>query len=424
MTGIYEEFRQRGFLYQCTDEEELPRLLDRESVTFYVGFDPTAASLHVGSLVPILAMVHMQRAGHRPIAVTGGGTALVGDPSGKTEMRKMLTREQIRENASSISAQLATFLDLDGKKGLAVDNIEWLEGLGYIDFLREIGRHFSVNRMLAMESYKQRLETGLSFLEFNYMCLQAYDFVVLCKEHNCLLQMGGQDQWGNIVAGLDLVRRETGRQAYGLTFPLLTDSSGAKLGKTVAGAVWLSEEGTSHFDFYQYWRNVDDTDVGRFLKLFTFLPVPECERLGKLEAPAINRAKEILAYELLRVVRGEKAAADTYLAVAQQYGTADRDGRIETSSGIATLTGAQVDNTPTLAVSEAEAAAGIRLTDLLVRGGLCPSNGEAKRMVKQGGARVNEQQITDIGAIVQADVLASRPIIKAGKKRLVRVEVE
>ncbi len=423
MTGIYEEFRQRGFLYQCTDEEELPRLLEKESVTFYIGFDPTADSLHVGSLVPILAMVHMQRAGHRPIAVTGGGTALVGDPSGKSEMRQMLTREKIAENARSISAQLAWFLDLEGENGLAVDNVEWLDGLGYIDFLRDIGRHFSVNRMLAMESYKQRLETGLSFLEFNYMCLQAYDFVVLCKEHDCILQMGGQDQWGNIVAGLDLVRRETGRQAYGLTFPLLTDSSGAKLGKTVAGAVWLSEEGTSHFDFYQYWRNVDDADVERFLKLFTFLPVGECERLGKMEAPAINRAKEILAYELLRIVRGEKAAADTYLAVARQFGAADPDGSIETSSAIAALATAQVDNTPTLQLTAEEAAPGLRLIELLVRGGLCPSNGEAKRLIKQGGAKVNDEQITDIGATVGGDLLTKKPIIKAGKKRLVRVEV-
>jgi tyrosyl-tRNA synthetase len=423
MTGIYDEFRRRGFLYQCTDEEELPKLLDRQSVTFYIGFDPTADSLHVGSLVPIMAMVHMQRAGHRPIAVTGGGTALVGDPSGKTEMRQMLTREEIRENAASISKQLAWFLDLDGEKGLAVDNVEWLDGLGYIDFLRDIGRHFSVNRMLAMESYKQRLETGLSFLEFNYMCLQAYDFVVLCKEHDCILQMGGQDQWGNIVAGLDLVRRKTGRQAYGLTFPLLTDSSGAKLGKTVAGAIWLAEEGTSHFDFYQYWRNVDDADVGRFLKLFTFLPVEECERLGELEAPAINRAKEILAYELLRIVRGDKPATDTYLAVAQQFGSADPDSRIETTSTISALAIAEVDNTPTLELSAAEAEGGLRLMELLVRGGLCPSNGEARRLIKQGGARVNDEQITDIGAIIAGELLVQKPIVKAGKKRLVRVEV-
>lgn len=423
MTGIYEEFRRRGFLYQCTDEEALSELLQKEQVTFYIGFDPTADSLHVGSLVPIMAMVHMQRAGHRPIAVTGGGTALVGDPSGKTELRQMLTPERIRENAQSISAQLAGFLNLDGEKGLAVDNIEWLEGLGYIDFLREIGRHFSVNRMLAMESYKQRLETGLSFLEFNYMCLQAYDFVVLCKEHDCVLQMGGQDQWGNIVAGLDLVRRETGRQAYGLTFPLLTDSSGAKLGKTVAGAIWLSAEKTSHFDFYQYWRNIDDSDVERFLKLFTFLPVEECERLGRLEAPAINRAKEILAFELVGIVRGEKAAADTYLAVVQQFGSADPGGTIETSSAVGGLATARVDNTPTLELSLPETAAGIRLIELLVRAGLCPSNGEAKRLIKQGGARVDDVQITDLNAVVNADTLANRPIIKAGKKRLVRVVV-
>ncbi len=420
MPGIYEEFRQRGFLYQCTDEEQLQKLLDEKQVTFYIGFDPTADSLHVGSLIPILAMVHMQRAGHRPIAVTGGGTAMVGDPSGKTEMRKMLTRDQIQENARHIAAQLAYFLELDGEKGLAVDNVVWLEELKYIDFLREIGRHFSVNRMLAMESYKQRLETGLSFLEFNYMCLQAYDFLVLFKEHDCLLQMGGQDQWGNIVAGLDLVRRETGGQAYGLTFPLLTDASGNKLGKTVAGAIWLSEKRTSNFDFYQYWRNVDDSDVGRFLKLFTFLPVDECQRLGKLQPPAINRAKEILAFELLRIVRGEKAAADTYASVVQQFGSADPDMTIETSSNI-TRVAAAADNTPTVDIPAAQAAAGIAILDLLVLSGLCPSRGEAKRLVKQGGARLNDDAVTDMNATIALDTLATEPILKAGKKRLVRV---
>jgi tyrosyl-tRNA synthetase len=421
MSGIYEEFQQRGFLYQCTDDEQLPRILAEEKVTFYIGFDPTADSLHVGSLVPIMAMVHMQRAGHRPIAVTGGGTAMVGDPSGKTEMRQMLTKEQIQDNASHIAAQLAHFLELDGKRGLAVDNVTWLEELGYIDFLRQIGRHFSVNRMLAMESYKQRLETGLSFLEFNYMCLQAYDFLVLCKEHDCILQMGGQDQWGNIVAGLDLVRRETGRQAYGLTFPLLTDSSGAKLGKTVAGAIWLSSEKTPHFDFYQYWRNVDDADVERFLKLFTFLPVDECTRLGTLAAPAINRSKEILAYEVLRIVRGDAAAAETYLSVVQQFGSADPHGAISTSSTIAHLKATTVDNTPTLELPAVDTSDGMKLIEVLVKSGLCSSNGEARRLIVQGGARVDDVQITDPNAILAATTLGASPIVKAGKKRLVRV---
>jgi tyrosyl-tRNA synthetase len=423
MNNIYEELRQRGFLYQCTGEEALEKLLASQQITFYIGFDPTADSLHVGSLIPIVAMMHLQRAGHRPIAVTGGGTALVGDPSGKTEMRKLLTEEQIRQNATHIADQLAHFLVLDGKKGLAVDNIDWLTDLRYIDFLRDIGRHFSVNKMLATESYKQRLETGLSFLEFNYMLLQAYDFLVLYREYDTVLQMGGQDQWGNIVAGLDLIRRETSGQAYGLTFPLLTDASGQKLGKTVAGAVWLSPDKTSHFDFYQYWRNVDDADVERFLKLFTFLPVEECQRLGALQPPIINRAKEILAFELLSLVRSEDVARQTYLAVVEQFGSADPDGKVATTSAITTVKTAHVDATPTVEIAASVADHGVTIIDLLVRAGFAHSKGEARRLVRQGGARLDGHQITDETRLFTTAELALSPILKAGKKRLAKVQI-
>ena len=423
MAGIYEEFQERGFIYQCTDEEAVKTLLEESPMTFYIGFDPTADSLHVGSLIPIMAMAHMQRAGHRPIAVTGGGTAMVGDPSGKTELRKMLTRDQIQANAVHIAAQLAQFLELDGTKGIAVDNAVWLEDLKYIDFLRHIGRHFSVNKMLAAESYKARLETGLSFLEFNYMLLQSYDFLVLFREYGCTLQMGGQDQWGNIVAGLDLVRREEGKSTYGLTFPLLMDASGQKLGKTVAGAIWLSPEKTPNFDFYQYWRNVDDADVGRFLKLFTFLPVDECQRLGELQPPLLNRAKEILAFEATRIVRGEKAAEQSYLAAIKHFPSADPGGKVATSSTILKLGGGVAQELPTVVIAAAAAAGGMGILDLMVASGLCTSKGEARRLVRQGGARVNDEVVRDEAALISAETLAAAPIVKAGKKRLVKVVV-
>jgi len=423
MSGVFDELQKRGFLYQCTGEAELRQALGAGTVTFYVGFDPTADSLHVGSLIPILAMVHMQRAGHRAIALTGGGTAMVGDPSGKTEMRQMLTEEKIRANAAGISSQLARFLVLDGQRGLALDNITWLRDLKYIDFLREIGRHFSVNRMLSAESYRMRLETGLSFLEFNYMLLQAYDFLVLFREQGCTVQLGGQDQWGNIVAGIDLVRRETGGESHGLTFPLLTDASGNKLGKTVAGAIWLSSDRTSPFDFYQFWRNTDDRDVERFLKLFTFLPVDECERLGKLQPPLLNRAKEILAFEITRIVHGDDVARQTYLAIASQFGTADPDGKIQTSSPVAGLSASAPDALPELAIPAADLADGIMVADLLVRAGFCASRGEARRMIRQGGTKLGENGVADETLKVTSTDLASSPILKAGKKRMVKIVV-
>jgi len=423
MPGKYEEFRKRGFVYQCTDEEALEKLLEETRTTFYIGFDPTADSLHVGNLIPIMAMVHLQRGGHIPVALTGGGTAMVGDPSGKTEMRKLLLEEQIASNATAMAAQLARYMTLDGTNGIALDNNDWLLELKYIDFLREIGRHFSVNKMLSAESYRMRLETGLSFLEFNYMLLQSYDFLVLYRKFGCTLQMGGQDQWGNIVAGIDLVRREEAAHVYGLTFPLLLDSSGQKFGKSVAGAVWLSADRTPDFDFYQFWRNVDDSDVEKLLKLYTFLPVEECERLGRLAPPLINRSKEILAYEVTSFVRGEDTAAETYLAATKHFPSADPDGKVETTSGITSLGAGPARALPTAELPEAEVSDGLRAVQLFVKTGLCGSNGEARRLIRQGGARINDEQVKDENLIVPLSLLKSSPILKAGKKRMVRVVV-
>ena len=295
---VYQELEERGLIYQSTNAGGVQKLLQEAPQTFYIGFDPTADSLHVGSLIPIIVMMHLQKAGHRPIAILGGGTAMVGDPSGKTELRQMLTPEKIVENGQGIAAQLARFLDFNDNRCQLINNADWLSSLKYVDFLRDIGRHFSVNRMITAESYKQRLETGLSFIEFNYMILQAYDFHVLCKDQGCRIQMGGQDQWGNIVAGIDLIRRTQATEAYGVTFPLLTTSNGEKFGKTAAGAVWLSTERTSVLDFYQFWRNCEDSEIKRLLSFFTFLPMDEIKHLSALTDQGINRAKEIRAYEV------------------------------------------------------------------------------------------------------------------------------
>jgi tyrosyl-tRNA synthetase len=423
MTHIYDEFEQRGFLYQCTDEEAVREMLDREKVTFYVGFDPTANSLHIGSLIPILGMMHLQMAGHKPIAVVGCGTTMVGDPSGKTEMRKMLMEQSIRENGVGLRKQLERFLTLDGEAGFWLDNADWLLQLNYVDFLREIGKHFSVNRMLSAESYKQRLETGLSFLEFNYMLLQAYDFLVLYKQHDCKIQFGGQDQWGNIVAGTDLIRRETGGQGYGMTFPLLTDAAGQKLGKTVAGAIWLDSEKTPPFDFYQYWRNVEDADVKRFLLMFTFLPVDECNTLGDLQPPLLNRGKEILGFEVTKLVHGEAVAAKAYQTALEHFPTADPDNNVPTTSTISTVKSAAPD-LPTATVPAADAKAGISIPNLFRLCGLCKSGGEARRLIRQGGARLNDEVIKDETLVVSSDALESEPVLKAGKKRMVKIVVE
>ncbi|MBN2231560.1 MAG: tyrosine--tRNA ligase [Deltaproteobacteria bacterium] len=417
---IYQELTDRGFIYQATHEDELRgRLTGGPPLTFYIGFDPTADSLHVGSLIPLIAMVHMQRAGHRPIALVGGGTALVGDPSGKTEMRRLLSRTDIDTNARGLREQMGRFLTFGDDGGLLLNNADWLEDLRYIDFLRDIGRHFSVNRMLTAESYRQRLETGLSFIEFNYMLLQAYDFHVLCRGHDCILQMGGQDQWGNIVAGVDLVRRLQSREVYGITFPLLTTAGGEKFGKTAAGAIWLDAGRTSVFDFYQFWRNCEDGEIGRLLRLFTFLPAAEIGRLETNEDHGINRAKEILAYEVTALVHGHEAAADAFRAAATQFGTADPEGRIETSSRIAEITAGRTPaaSLPETSLSPTELDAGLTVVDLFVRAGLCASKGAARRLLDQGGGYCNDDRLQADFTITATHFSDGALLLRAGKKR-------
>ncbi len=318
--NVFDELKRRGFAAQTTDPEPLYELLGRESVTFYIGFDPTADSLHVGHLMGVMAMTIMQRYGHRPIAIVGGGTAMVGDPSGKTEMRKMLTREQIVANTEKIKAQLSRYLDFGKGKALLIDNYEWLGSLNYIEFLRDVGRHFSVNKMLTYETYKRRMETGLSFLEFNYQLLQSYDFYMLYKKYNCKLQMGGDDQWANILAGADLIRRMEGADVYGHTFPLITTATGQKMGKTEAGAVWLDADKTSPYDYYQYWVNVDDRDVVKFLSFFTLLPMDEIDALKTLQGAQFNIAKTVLAYEATKMTHGEEAAQHALKAAMAAFG--------------------------------------------------------------------------------------------------------
>ena len=321
-TNILQVLKTRGFIEQTTHDQELTDYLSQGQATCYIGFDPTASSLHIGSLVPIMSLAHMQRQGHRPIALVGGGTGMVGDPSGKTEMRQMLTLEQIDANAQGLKAQLSRFIDFSDNKALLLNNADWLTQLEFIPFLRDVGRHFSVNRMIKAESYKMRLDSddGLSFIEFNYMVLQAYDFLELCNRHQCRLQMGGSDQWGNIVAGVDLIRRTRQTTAFGITFPLITTSNGEKMGKTAKGAVWLDAERTSPYDYYQYWVNTDDRDVSRFLALFTFLPMDQILAVSQLEGADLNSAKSILAYETTLLAHGPQEALKAYQAAASMFG--------------------------------------------------------------------------------------------------------
>ena len=425
MQNAYDVLSERGFVYQTTDEDGVRRLLGGERIACYIGFDPTAASFHVGSLVPIMALAHIQRSGHRPIAVVGGGTAMVGDPSGKTEMRQLLTRERIAENAVGLKGQLSRFITFGDDQAVMIDNGEWLHEIRYIDFLRDFGRHFSVNRMLTAESVKLRLETGLSFLEFNYMLLQAYDFYHLCRSHDCLLQMGGQDQWGNIVAGIELIRRTLQREAFGVTFPLLTDGSGQKFGKTEAGAVWLDPALTSPYAFYQFWRNTDDADVARLLGLFSFLPMEEVQRLARVEGNMLNRAKEILAFEVTSIVHSPKAAKEAYSASIAKFGLSDPEGKVETSSAIKDVLGAKEDLLPTVTLPAADLTEGIWAPKLFVSAGLCKSNGDARRLIQGGGAYINDQRVDAVDLTVGEDMLEDGALtLRAGKKRYCRVVFE
>ncbi|RLB69067.1 MAG: tyrosine--tRNA ligase [Deltaproteobacteria bacterium] len=422
---VYQELEARGLIYQSTNAASLQELLQKSSQPFYIGFDPTADSLHVGSLIPIIVMMHLQRAGHRPIAILGGGTAMVGDPSGKTELRQMLTPEKIVENGQGIAAQLARFLDFNDDRCRLINNADWLSSLKYVDFLRDIGRHFSVNRMITAESYKQRLETGLSFIEFNYMILQAYDFHVLCQEQECRIQMGGQDQWGNIVAGIDLIRRTQGVEAYGVTFPLLTTSNGEKFGKTAAGAVWLSSARTSVLDFYQFWRNCEDSEIKRLLNFFTFLPVAEIKSLSSLTDQGINRAKEILAYEVTALVHGHKAAATAYQTAVSRFGCADPELKIKTSSEIRKITlTKEKEELPTLELNRNQFNAGMTLVDLFIMTGLSKSKGQTRRLIDQGGAYLNEERIKEDRLLIEADFNAQKLILRAGKKRFHQISLK
>ncbi len=415
MSGnVYDELKERGFIAQVSDEVAVRRMLGGEVVTFYVGFDSTAMSLHAGSLVPVMAMVHLRRAGHRAIAVVGGGTTMVGDPSGKSEMRQLLDEATIRTQGQAIHFQLARYLHFDGKTAIAVDNADWLLPLDYIAFLRDIGRHFSVNRMLAAEAYKLRLEKGLSFIEFNYMLLQAYDYLHLFREYGCTLQMGGDDQWGNILAGVDLIRRVEGATVEALTFPLLKTASGAKMGKTAQGAVWLDKEQFKPYDFYQYWVNVDDRDVSRFLRLFTLLPLEEIRRLEGLEGSGLNEAKRVLAFEATKITHGEKAAEEARAAsksIFKDQKTAMNEIAPVKEEVIAILT---------RRIPRTRLEAGIPPAELFTEVGLTPSRREAKRLISQGGLSVNDERIDSPERLLTIKDLGPNGLmaLKAGKKKI------
>jgi len=406
--NVFDEFKARGFIQQVTDEENLPRILSKEKITAYIGFDPTADSLHAGSLMPIMSLVHMQRHGHFPIVILGDGTAMIGDPSGKTEMRQMLYAKQIQKNAEKITVQLNGYLHFDEGKAAIVYNGDWLLDLKYIDFLRDIGRHFSVNRMLAAESYKSRLESGLSFLEFNYQLLQAYDFLTLFRSHDCILQMGGDDQWGNIVAGIDLIRRMEGKRAYGITFPLLQTASGQKMGKTAKGALWLDAKKTSPYEFYQYWINVDDRDVKRFLAFFTLLPMDEINRLGTVEGAELRVAKQILAYEATKITHNEDAAKN-----AEQ-----------TSQSIFGGNKANLEGIPCTVLQSEILERGINIVDLLDQVGLVSSKSDARRLIQQGGCYVNDERVSAIEEIITLSNLKDGNInLRTGKKKYHRITI-
>ena len=395
MLNAIDILKERGFLAQCTDEKELRELLGQKKISFYTGFDPTADSLHAGHLIALMAMSHMQRAGHRPICLIGGGTGTVGDPSGRTDMRKVMTDEIIHHNCDCFRKQISRFIDFTDDRVVMVDNGDWLRKLNYIDLLRDIGAHFTVNRMLAAESYKQRWEKGLTFLEFNYMIMQAYDFMELNKRYDCKLQMGGDDQWSNIIAGVELCRRKKNITVFGLTNKLLTKSDGAKMGKTAGGALWLDAEKTSPYDFYQYWRNVDDADVEICLSLLTYLPMDEVRRLSVAQGQEINNSKEILAYEVTKIVHGEQEAQKAQETAKALFG------------------GGASAELPQIHVTIGE-----KLVDALTRGDVFPSKGEARRLIQQGGLTLNDVRLTDEYYVLQeSDFPDGTALVKKGKKK-------
>ena len=401
---ILDVLKERGFIAQLTFEDELYEQL-KEPTTFYVGFDPTADSLHIGHYIPIMAMAHMQRAGHRPIALMGGGTGMIGDPSGKSDMRKMLTTEDIDHNVACIKKQMSRFLDFGEGGAIIANNADWLRDLNYIEFLREIGKYFSVNQMLTAECYRQRLERGLTFLEFNYMLMQGYDFLELFRRYGCRLEMGGDDQWSNMLAGADLIRRKEQERAFALTFKLLLTHEGKKMGKTEKGALWLDPEKTTPYEFYQYWRNVDDADVEKCLGLLTFLPMDEVRRLGALEGSEINEAKKVLAFEVTKLVHGEEEANKAASAASALFGG-----------------GAMAGSVPTTEITAEQLAADARLTSLLTMVGIAKSNSAARKLVEQNAVSINDEKVTDVNYALRAeDIPADGLMIRSGKKTYHRI---
>lgn len=399
--GVYEELQARGLIAQTTNEEEIKRLVNNGEAVFYIGFDPTADSLHVGHFMALCLMKRLQMAGNKPIALIGGGTAMIGDPSGKTDMRKMMTRETIDHNCECFKKQMSRFIEFGEDKAIMVNNADWLLDLNYVELLRDVGAHFSVNRMLAAECYKQRLERGLSFLEFNYMIMQSYDFYTLFQKYGCNLQFGGDDQWSNMLGGTELIRRKLGKDSHAMTIKLLLNSEGKKMGKTEKGAVWLDPDKTSPYDFYQYWRNVDDADVIKCLKMLTFLPLEQIAELEKLEGQQLNAAKEILAYEVTKLIHGAEEADKAQTAARSIFG------------------GSGSDNMPETKLSDGDFTDGcIAVLDAMVKAKLAPSKSEARRLVVQGGVAVDDNKVTDPKAVIEKKTLEENGfvVIKKGKK--------
>lgn len=409
MSSVYDTLVERGFIEQCTHEKELRELLEKEKVTFYIGFDATADSLTAGHFLTIMAMMHMQKAGHRPIALLGGGTTMIGDPSMRSDMRQMMTIEQIQHNAECFKEQLSHFISFDEDKAILANNADWLLNLNYVSFLRDVGVHFSVNKMLTAECYKSRMEQGLTFFEFNYMLMQSYDFLELNRRYGCCLQMGGNDQWSNILGGVDLIRRKEQKPAYGLTFKLLTTSDGKKMGKTQKGAVWLDPNRTSPYEFYQYWRNIEDVKVEECLGLLTFLPMEEVHRLGSLEGAEINKAKEVLAYEITKIVHGEEEAKKAQAAAKALF----------VSGGVA-------GSVPTYTYPKETLDAGVDIVSILVDTKLAPTRSEARRLVKQGGVTVNDAKVPSFDSVYGSkDFNDSEAfMVKKGKKGFYQIKAK
>ena len=405
---IFDELKARGLLAQLTDEEEIKELINNGKATFYIGFDPTADSLHVGHFMALCLMKRLQMAGNRPIALIGGGTAMVGDPSGRTDMRQMMTKETIQHNVDCFKKQMSRFIDFSEGKALLVNNADWLLDLNYVELLRDVGAHFSVNRMLTAECYKQRMEKGLSFLEFNYMIMQSYDFYELFRKYGCNMQFGGDDQWSNMLGGTELIRRKLGKDAYAMTITLLLNSEGTKMGKTQSGAVWLDPNKTTPYEFYQYWRNVADADVLKCLRMLTFLPLEQIDEMDKWEGSQLNKAKEILAYELTNLVHGEEEAKKAEAAAKALFGGGPVAGSV-----------------PCTEISVDEYGEGMQIIALLEKCSLIPSRGEGRRLIQQGGVKVNGEKVTDIATVISPDMFDDDKsvMIQKGKKTYHQVKL-